>query len=254
MTFSSLPLAARLCPALRHFLLAAGLFICCGWGQVARAQHFDQLTRPVASIYDEPLIDMVLGELLILPPDTATVTRIDVVDLTANGYGPDDVLLLYPSMAAYLLRGDVPARVQQVMKRWELEADYRLDASLEESARVEAEAHRQQSAQDALSGAVIAALNRYYHADEIDLRLSRDTAGLRLEMWNFNPEAMQYVPPPSGPECAPAMPPAPRLATLPQEQQFRFRQPRFILAFQDPGECLVTVLSGSKMQTRPCLP
>ena len=61
------------------------------------------------------------------------VTRIDVVDLTANGYGPDDVLILYPSLETYLLRGGVPTRVQEIMKQWELEADYRLDASLAES-------------------------------------------------------------------------------------------------------------------------
>lgn len=235
---------------LRSTILAC-LICLAGQSQVVGAQHFDQLTRPVASIESEALIVMILDELLILPPDTATVTRIDVVDLSANGYGPDDVLILYPSMATYILRDDVPARVQAVMKAWELEADYRLDASLAESEKVEEEAHRQKSAADALSGAVIAAISRYYHASEIDLRLSRDGTGLRLEMWNFDPEAMQYVPPPDGLACVPSEVPAPRLAHM---QQFRFRQPRFVLAFRDPGECVVTVLTDGQMQTRRCAP
>lgn len=219
--------------------------------QAAQAQHFDQLTRPVASITSRTLIDTILDELLILAPDSARVTRIDVVDLTANGYGPDDVLILYPTLETYLLRDDVPSRIQEIMKQWELEADYRLDASLEESRLVEEEAHRRQSAADALSGAVIAALGRYYHALEIDLRLSRDQTGLRLEMWNFDPSAMQYVPPPGGLECVPSGSPEPTLAL---KQQFQFRQPRFILAFRDPGACVVTVLKGGMMQTRPCAP
>ncbi|MFQ5569859.1 MAG: hypothetical protein ACE5G0_09305 [Rhodothermales bacterium] len=236
---------------LRRCLLMLGLVFVLARPQAARAQHFDQLTRPIASITSRTLIDTILDELLILAPDSARVTRIDVVDLTANGYGPDDVLILYPALETYLLRGDVPAHVQAIMKQWELEADYRLDASLAESRRVEDEAHRRRSAADALSGAVIAVLGRYYHAPDIDLRLSRDQTGLRLEMWNFDPAAMQYVPPPDGPECVPSEPPVPTLAF---KQQFRFRQPRFILAFRDPGACVVTVLSGGKMQTRPCTP
>lgn len=237
--------------SLRRCLFVLSLILFVGGYRAASAQHFDQLTRPIASIEQEGLIDAILDELLILPPDTARVTRIDVVDLTANGYGPDDVLILYPSLETYLLRDDVPTRVQEIMKRWELEADYRLDASLAESKRVEEEAHRQRSATDALSGAVIGAIGRYYHGGEIDLRLSRDRSGLRLEMWNFDPEAMQYVPPPDGLECVPAEPSASSFAL---EQQFRFRQPRFILAFRDPGECVVTVLNGGQMQTRPCTP
>lgn len=232
-------------------LILSCLILLFGQSQRASAQHFDQLTRPVASIEQEALIETILGELLILVPDTAAVTRVEVVDLTDNGYGPDDVLILYPTLDTYLLPGDVPARVQEVMKRWELEADYRLDASLAESEKVEEEAHRRQSATDALSGTVIAALGRYYHTAEIDLRLSRDETGLRLEMWNFDPAAMQYVPPPDGLECLPSKTPAPRLAHM---QQFRFRQPRFVLAFHDPGECVVTVLSDGQMQTRPCPP
>lgn len=228
-----------------------GLIFIMGGYRAARAQHFDQLTRPIASIESETLIDTILGELLILAPDTARVTRIDVVDLTANGYGPDDVLILYPSLETYLLRGGVPTRVQTIMKQWELEADYRLDASLAESEKVEDEAHRRRSATDALTGRVIGAIGRYYHAADIEMRLSRDSSGLRLEMWNFDPEAMQYVPPPQGVACLPSELPAPHLAL---EQRFRFRQPRFILAFRDPGACLVTILKDGEMQTRPCAP
>ena len=238
-------------PALRLGLFMLGLIVFALRPAAVRAQHFDQLTRPVASIESLALIDTILDELLILAPDTARVTRIDVVDLTANGYGPDDILILYPSLETYLLRDDVTARVQQVMKRWELEADYRLDASLTESEKVEDEAHQQQSAPDALAGTVIGAIGRYYHGGEIEMRLSRDGSGLRLEMWNFDPEAMQYVPPPQGVACVPTESPA---ASLALEQQFRFRQPRFILAFRDPGECVVTVLKDGEMQTRPCMP
>ena len=47
-----------------------GLIFIMGQHQAARAQHFDQLTRPIASIESETLIDTILDELLILAPDT----------------------------------------------------------------------------------------------------------------------------------------------------------------------------------------
>ena len=241
---------------LRSCLLLLGLLLTAAataWPRPSAAQSFDQLTRPIASITEASLIRTMLDELLILLPDTVEVTRVEVVDLTANGYGPDDVLIVYPSLETYLLRDDVPASVQSIMKRWELEADYRLDASLAESERVVEEAHRQQSATDALAGEVIAVVDRYYHAPNIDLRLSRESSGLRLEMWNFDPDAMAYVPEPLGIDCPPQAPALPQSASLPAtEQQFRFGQARYVLSFRDPGECVVTVLKGGEVHTRPC--
>ena len=108
------------------------------------AQQIDQLTRPVASVEDEALIASFLEELFI--PASDDIRRIDVVDLTGNGWGPDDVLILYPSLETYFTHGDVPRALQRVMKTWELAEDYRLDATIEDSRRVELDAHRSQNA------------------------------------------------------------------------------------------------------------
>ena len=213
--------------------------------QHAEAQHFDKLTRSVATVQDTVLIGTLLQDLLI---PASHVERIDVIDLTANGYGPDDVILLHPSLEAYLVGADVPRGVQDVMKTWELEEDYRLDATLEDSDRVERDAHQRQNARDALSGAVLGAINRYYTGDEIDLRLSRETSGLRLEMWNYDPAALRYAVPSQGPVC---------LATASQkgmEQQFRFSKPYIVLSFRDAGDCVVSSLQEGKVHTRPCTP
>jgi len=202
---------------------------------VANGQAFDQLTRPVATLVRPALIDSFLVELLIPPPDT--ISHIDIVDLTGNGYGPDDILVLYPSQETYPISANVPRVLQDLMKTWELDADYRLDATLDESQTLEADAHRRQDPHDAISGAVIGALTDYYVGTDIDLRLTRGADGLRLEMWNYDPDAMQYQPRTTGPTTT---------------QRFRFAAPRFVMAFREPSACVETYLEGKQLITRPC--
>ncbi len=209
------------------------------------AQQIDQLTRPVAVVEDDALIASFLEELFI--PATDDIWRIDVVDLTGNGWGPDDALILYPSLETYFTHGDVPRVLQRVMKTWELAHDYRLDATVEDSRRVQADAHRSQNARDALSGAVLGAIAHYYTGDEIDLRLSREASGLRLEMWNYDPEALRYSVPLQGPVCTAASAVAPIV-----ESTFRFAKPHFVTSFRDAGDCVVSRLNDGRIETSPC--
>ena len=226
--------------------LCVAILVCALPVAAAQGQHFDQLTRPVATIQERAMIDMFLDELLI--PAPAQVDRIDVVDITGNGYGPDDMLLLYPSLETFLVGGAVPRAVQDVMKTWELEADYRLDATLQESARVAADAHRRQDARAALTGAVLQAITRYYAGDDIDMRLSRGEGGVRLEMWNYDPRAMRYS------VRVRDAAPAPALTSPLEEARFRFQRPRFVLSFRDASDCVLARLEGGKIKTRPCQP
>ena len=220
-------------------------FLCCFFVLVlagptsAHAQVFDQLTRPVASLVRPTQIDTFLNELLIPPPDT--VSRLDVLDLSGNGYGPDDMVILYPSQVAYPISAEVPRILQDIMKTWELEADYRLDATLTESRTVEADAHRRQDPRGAISGAIVNAIGTYYDGTGIDLRLSQRADGLRLEMWNYDPEAMRYRSRPAAPACLSA-----------SAQQFRFAKPRFVMAFREPGPCLEARYSGDRVVTNAC--
>ena len=219
---------------MKTVLLVLAILAC----REAAAQRFDQLTRPVASVEDRATIDLILRELLIPPPDS--LDRVEVVDLTANGYGPDDTVILYPSLDSYLVGADVPRRLQDVMKTWEIESDYRLDATLEEGERVAADAHRRKDARAALSAGVLSAVARYYDGAAIEMRLTRAEDGLRLDMWNFDPAAMRYRAPAEGASCADV------------EQRFAFAQPAYILRFREPSGCLVARRRGEAVTSRPC--
>ncbi len=219
---------------MRTVVLLLAMLAC----RVAAAQHFDQLTRPVASIEDSATVDLILHELLIPPPDS--LDRVEVVDLTANGFGPDDTVILYPSLETYLVGADVPRRLQDVMKTWEIESDYRLDATLEEGERVAADAHRRQDARAALSAGVLAAVTRYYDGAAIEMRLTRAEDGLRLDLWNFDPAAMRY------------RAPAEQSACMDAEQRFAFAHPAYVLRFREPSGCMVARRRGDALSSRPC--
>ncbi len=209
----------------------------------SQAQHFDQLTRPVATLTDSVQIKAMLHDLLI--PVTGPIHRADIIDFTSNGFGPDDLILLYPSLESYLVGRNVPRSLQDAMKSWELEADYRLDATTGESVKVEDDAHRRQDARAALTGAVLAAVARYYTGDAIDLLLKRDPGGVRLEMWNFDPAAMRYrVPQRALTQMTVSVP----------GQTFRFGRPTFVMAFRDTSSCVHAVATDSTVVTRACTP
>ena len=208
----------------------------------ADAQTFDQLTRPVASLTRPSQIDSFLTELLI--PPVGEVTELLVVDITANGFGPDDMIIAFPGQQVYPLGDRIPQSLQSVMKSWHLEDDYRLDATLAETGRVEDDAHRARDPRAAISGVLVNAIDRYYTSTDMDLRLIRRGDGLRLEMWNYDPDGMRYNPPP----------PPVGLGEVAAEhmQRFRFAKPYFIQVMRIPGTCVETRHVDGDVETRPC--
>lgn len=218
-------------------VLAAALLVC-GAVQTSNAQQFDQLTRPVATLTDSTQIRTMLDALLI--PVVEHVHRADVVDVTANGFGPNDLVILYPSMETYEIGSDVPHLLQTSMKSWEIAADYRLDATRLEALRIPSDAHLRQDARAALTGDVLSAVARYYEGDAFDLRMSQDPHGVRLEIWNYDPEALHYRKP-SNPVSQDTL-----------WQTFQFAVPAVVMAFKDAADCIETYAEGDQVRTRPC--
>ncbi|MCY4158450.1 MAG: hypothetical protein OXE92_05365 [Bacteroidetes bacterium] len=218
-------------------ILATILFLI-GCIQPVNAQQFDQLTRPVATLSDSTEIWVMLDALLI--PAIGRVDRADIVDVTSNGFGPNDLVILYPSMETYEIGDDVPQLLQESMKSWEITADYRLDATRQEGKRITADAHLSQDARAALTADVLSAVSRYYDGDEFELRMSQDAQGVRLEIWNYDPDAMHYRVP---------IRPVSRDTLW---QSFRFASPEIVMAFKDASDCIETYTDQGRVHTRPC--
>ncbi len=215
-----------------------GIVLVFGCIQTTNAQQFDQLTRPVATLSDSTQIHDMLDMLLI--PAIGRVDRADIVDVTANGFGPNDLVVLYPSMETYEIGNDVPRLLQESMKSWEIAADYRLDATRKEGINLVSDTQLSEDARAALTVDVLGAVSRYYDGDEFELRMSQDVEGVRLEIWNYDPTALHHHPP------AMHTP----IDTL--WQIFRFATPAVVMSFRDASDCIETYANESRVHVRPC--
>lgn len=155
-----------------------------------------QISRPYAEITDPELVDFFLNAYLI-PEDE--VEKLEIIDITNNGFGPDDILVAYPSMNAYVV--DAPPEAQEIMRDWRIETEYRLDsenhpADVFDPVDPDTIVETVDQAERAIVGDIIRALDRSYNDLPIRFRFERDREGFTFQMWDFNEFALSYSPPP----------------------------------------------------------
>jgi len=163
---------------------------------------FTQVTRPVAELTNAERIDELLNELVIIPEiPLDSINRVEVIDITENGYGPDDVLVVYPSQETFMIQaGTITGRAQEMMNSWVLESEFQYDgANVPASALRPDSAQAQDAAQYGIMADVIESVNRNYAGESISLLLERGDETFTVQMWDYNSAAMQYEPRPAGP-------------------------------------------------------
>ncbi|NBB75597.1 MAG: hypothetical protein GVY35_18290 [Bacteroidetes bacterium] len=162
---------------------------------------FTQVTRPVAEITDTGQIDDLLNEMLIIPEiPVDSINRVEVIDITLNGYGPDDVLVVYPSQETFKLDPEIiTGRVQQMMNSWVLEADFQYDGANAPADVFRPDSGQADMAQNAIMADVIETIDRNYNGDAISLLFERSGSAFTVQMWDYQPLAMNYTPRPAGP-------------------------------------------------------
>jgi hypothetical protein len=159
---------------------------------------YSQITRPVVQITDSDLIEYLLFELIIetAEPPTSLV----VIDVTQNGYGPDDIIIAYPSVETFLIPEFLPDSVQQFMSAWAPEMEFRLDAGNLPSealgALIEGGADTTKRAENAILFDVVQAVERNYRDLPVGLLFERDSIGFTFQIWDYNRDAMEYMPRP----------------------------------------------------------
>jgi len=165
-------------------------------GQDRRAVDFSQSTRPVVQVTDSSTIDFLLYELFLAP--LMTPDRLQFIDITRNGFGPDDVLIAYPSAEVFVIPEFVPEAVQAQMSGWEPEVEYRMDSGnmpLQALAGLIADGPEGgKLAEDALLYDLVEAVERSYRDLPVALLFQRDSVGFTFQLWDYNRDAMNYTP------------------------------------------------------------
>lgn len=166
--------------------------------QVPEQVDFTQVTRPVVQVTDSASIDFLLYELFFLPLEPPT--RMQVIDVTQNGFGPDDVMIVYPSVEVFVIPEFIPDTVQTVMSGWAPEVEYRMDSGNMSSdalaSLIGSEPDEARRAEGALLYDLVEAVERSYHDLPFSLLFQRDSIGFTFQLWDYNRPAMSYAPRP----------------------------------------------------------
>lgn len=191
-------------------VLLAAFLLCLGYPDQAVGQALDeeraeaieagvsfgQLTRPIAEVMNREDIEFLLDQLLIFPQQEEAVTQLDIIDINGNGFGPDDVVIVYPSQESFMLLDDIPDDVQELMSSWALEADYQVDAGNLPASVFNPEGVVEQQAEQAILFDLLQSLQRNYDDIPVNLRFDRDANGFTMQLWDYDEAAMQYEPSP----------------------------------------------------------
>lgn len=172
-------------------------------GQITEDANFSQVTRPVAELTDQGQIEELLNELFIIP-DTPidSIQSIEVVDISLNGFGPDDVIVVQPSQETFRVDpSNVTGRVREMMADWSLETEFQQDAGNAPADAFEpTNPDDPQRAEAAITYDLLRSVERNYENDTpISILLDRDEQGFTVQMWDYEEEAMEYQAPPTGP-------------------------------------------------------
>lgn len=205
---------------------------------VVQAQAFDRLTRPMATLTDPATMTALLEDLLILSPDT--LSSIHMVDITANGYGPDDVLILNPTNQVHFLGEFIPPTLRALVGDWSFESDYQYEALHSETSATLLAAHTSEDPAAAIAGSCLSAVASHYEGDELSMLLNQRQGTVRLELWGFNPDGLRYGGAGEAISCEI------------NRQKFEFARPITVTAFRDGDTCVEAWGDQGSVQTRPC--
>lgn len=149
----------------------------------------NQMDCPYAHITNPEMIKFFLEEFFI-PEEN--VVAIDIVDISRNGFGQDDVLIAYPSHKVY--SAPTSEAVLRVVGEWKFKAEFEKDSEIREPEFFEQ--LPTEKAQNAILADLLRTLRRNYKDLPIELRFSQDSTAFRFQIWDYNPYALQYTPPP----------------------------------------------------------
>ena len=172
---------------MRQFLTTILLFCMMTGAAQAQQTQVSQSILPTARVTNANDIQLLLDLLFIFEEE---VTRLDVIDVTSNGFGPDDIVVAYPSQQTYYLGADVDAQAQAMMDEWAFEAEFRRDASSQlrpeqfDPAR-NPNLNPDEHAEMAILSDLLYAIQRNYNDEPVRLLFERDNGAFTFQMWGF---------------------------------------------------------------------
>ncbi|MBN2012378.1 hypothetical protein JW960_23820 [candidate division KSB1 bacterium] len=148
----------------------------------------NQTSVPLVTIQDGKLIKFFLDEFFI--PETL-VTRMDIIDVSLNGFGENDIVRLYPSDQIYFLQY-VSDKAQAKMNQWKFTANFQITAQNKDISILEDYENNRPAYN--IFGSILTGLNKNYKDYPIKIRFERDTSTVIFELWSYNENRLMEIP------------------------------------------------------------
>gem|GEM_PF-1817423 len=123
------------------------------------------------------------------------ISRLIIYDLNGDGFGDTDLVRTYPGGRLYLITPS--SKAQNIMNNWSFGGNIKFTANSNDPPKMFEQASDSIQAMGAIFGELLKGLRRNYKGKTIKLHLEQDDNNVTsMEMWGYNPELMQYQPPP----------------------------------------------------------
>ena len=175
------------------FFVTVGLVFC----GVARGQpqeaDVSQWVLPAAEVHDLEFLRQFLDDQVILP-EQDTYTSAVFLDVTLDGFGTNDVLVLEPTKEQFLLSEYLKESMLNALMALNLSDDYRINTVRSQSEAITEEAEVEENPRKALVSAVLRSVMPYYPEGPMELYLRQRGDDINITLWGYEQDGFQFVP------------------------------------------------------------
>ena len=179
--------------AMGRILVLSGLLLLPFADALGQEASANQRVFPVAEVYDLEFINRFLEDQIIFPNDP-DYTHATFVDITEDGFGSNDILVLYPSEEHFSLSPYFPEAMLNTLASLNLETDYRINTVRDRSPLLADEGEVEEDAKKALAGAILGSLLHYYPEGPMEIHLLQRGEDVHITFWNYEEDLWTFVP------------------------------------------------------------
>ncbi len=155
--------------------------------------YVTQRVVPVVQLNSQDFIQSLLEEQFILPQDS-TFTHALFYDITRDGFGSNDVMVLYPSEEQFQLGAYLSGEIVGILSTQGLATDYNLVTIREYAELLTEEAENEMDPKKALASSMIRTIQSYYSDGDFQGYISRKDQDVQITFWGYDEAMWQFLP------------------------------------------------------------
>ena len=179
--------------AMGRILVLSGLLLLPFADTLGQEASVNQRVLPVAEVYDLEFINRFLEDQIIFPNDP-DYTHATFVDITEDGFGSNDILVLYPSEEHFFAESIFPGGHAQYAGFAKSGNGLSNQHCTRQKPLLADEGEAEEDAKKALAGAILGSLLHYYPEGPMEIHLLQRGEDVHITFWNYEEDLWTFVP------------------------------------------------------------